>query len=129
MPSRYTAQEGGYVINRHTLANATSPSQMEGILVMDHHGYYTPHMQANAQGLMAPQVASLAGASLLAPVAWPYTSNLSEQNAYTWISGQLCCADIRATYVNLNASPAIWLTQIDQLTYPSDQSGSFIGGG
>jgi len=123
--SRYTAQETGYVINRHTLANATSPTLSEGVLVPDHQGYYTPHMQGQQAGLAVPQVASLSSASLLAPVAWPYSSTTNQQSAYTWISNQLCCADIRATYINLNASPAVWLTQIEQLTYPSDQSSSF----
>ena len=120
--SRYTAQESGYVINRHTAADATSPTQVEGVLVMDHQGYYTPHMQAPARGLMVPQVTSLASASLLAPVAWPYTANSQQQQqqqgAYTWISLALCCMDIRASYINLNASPEIWLTQLDQLTFP-----------
>ena len=116
--SRYTAQESGYVINRHTVANATSPTQVEGVLVMDHQGYYTPHMQATARGLMVPQVTSLASASLLAPVAWPYTANSQEQGTYTWISLALCCMDIRASYINLNVSPEVWLTQLDQLTFP-----------
>jgi hypothetical protein len=39
--ARYTAQEAGYVINRHTQSNASSPTQVEGILVPDHQGYYT----------------------------------------------------------------------------------------
>lgn len=125
--ARYTAEEAGYVINRHTLTNATSPTQVEGVLVPDNQGYYTPHMQGLQQGLMVPQIAALSSASLQAPVPWPYSSTTGQQNAYTWISEQLCCSDIRATYINLNASPAVWLTQLDQLSYtdaPSSIQGS-----
>jgi hypothetical protein len=75
--------------------------------------------------LMTPQIASLGNASLLAPTPWPFMSTTAEQNAYTWISTQLCCSDIRASYVNLNVSPEVWLSQLDGLDYPSDQSGSF----
>jgi hypothetical protein len=123
--SRYTAAEAGYVINRHTLANASSPTQVEGVLIMDHQGYRTPGLQGSQQGVMSPQITSISSASLLPPTAWPYTTTASEQSAYTWISNQLCCSDIRAVYINLNASPAIWLTQLQQLTYPSDQSSNF----
>jgi hypothetical protein len=115
----------GKPILRHTLANATSPSSVEGVLVQDRQGYYTPRLQGLQQGLALPQTAALASASLLAPVAWPFSSTTGEQNAYTYISNQLCCEDIRATYINENASTEIWLTQLEQLSYPSSQSGSF----
>lgn len=131
--SRFTAQESGYVINRHTIANAPYPTQVEGLLVPDHQGYYTPHMQGLKTGIMVPQVASLASASLQLPSVWPYssadtTASAGEKAAYTWISGQLCiCSDIRSTYTNLNVSPTSWAVQLDQLTYPTDQSSNFSG--
>jgi hypothetical protein len=129
--ARYTAQESGYVINRHTLKNAPYPTQVEGVLVQDHQGYYTPHMQGLKSGIIAPQVASLASASLLLPSVWPYSaadSNATsgEKAAYTWISGKLCnCSDIRSSYPNLNASPTSWVAQLDQLNYSTNQSGNF----
>ena len=129
--SRYTAQESGYVINRHTIKNAPYPTQVEGVLVPDHQGYYTPHMQGLQSGIIAPQVASLSSASLQLPSAWPYSSSDTnatpgEQAAYTWISGQLCaCSDIRSNYSNLNASPTSWVAQLNQLTYPTSQSNNF----
>jgi hypothetical protein len=119
----FQGQESGYVILRHTLANATTPTTLEGVLVQDHEGYYTPHLQGLQRGLILPQTAVIAGASLLTSIGWPYTSTTGEQNAYSYLSNQLCCADIRATYVNQNASPENWLTQVYQLTYPSSQVG------
>lgn len=129
--ARFTAQESGYVINRHTIANAPYPTQVEGVLVPDHQGYYTPHLQSLKSGFLAPQVASLASASLQLPTAWPYSSidfnaTKGEKLAYTWISGKICgCSDIRSNYPNLNASPTSWVAQMGQLTYPTDQSSNF----
>jgi hypothetical protein len=125
MRSINTAVEAGYVINRHTVANASSPTSVEGVLKLDHNGYYTPGLVGPMSQLMTPQIASLGNASLLAPTPWPFMSTAAEQNAYTWISSKLCCSDIRASYVNLNVSPEVWLSQLDGLSYPSDQSGSF----
>jgi hypothetical protein len=39
------------------------------------------------------------------------------QAAYTWISQQLCCDDIRSAYLNLNVSPTIWLVQLQGLSF------------
>jgi hypothetical protein len=125
MRSINTAAEAGYVINRHTVANASSPTSIEGMLKLDHDGYYTPRLVGPMARLMTPQIASLGNASLLAPTPWPFMSTAAEQSAYAWISNQLCCSDIRASYVNLNVSPEVWLSQIDGLGYPSDQSSSF----
>ncbi|MBN9614015.1 MAG: hypothetical protein J0G35_00440 [Acidobacteriales bacterium] len=123
--STYTAAEAGYVINRRTVANATSPTSIEGVLKPDHHGYYTPRLVGPQSQMITPQIASIGSASLLVPTPWPYMSTTTEQNAYTWISNQLCCSDIRASYVNLNVSPEVWLSQLDGLSYPSSQSSSF----
>jgi hypothetical protein len=120
--ARYTAQESGYVINRHTVAGATSPTKVEGVLVPDHEGYYTPHMQGFQHGVMVPQVTTLASASLLPPLAWPFSAGdtaatAGERTAYSYISNLICCTDIRQTYLNLNASPTAWMGQLEQLSY------------
>ena len=119
------AQETGYAIRRHTVSTATSPTSVEGVLVRDHEGYYFPRVQGPLQNLVPPQVTAVASASLQPPVSWPYSSTQGQQNAYTYISQQLCCSDIRSSYVNLNVSPDNWLSQIDQMTYTSGQSSSF----
>lgn len=121
----FHGEETGYAITRHTLSNATSPTSVEGVLALDHEGYYAPRLQGPAHGMMTPQIASLASASLRSAIPWPMVSTTGQRNAYSWISSELCCSDIRASYINLNVSPEIWLTQLYQLTYPSDQQGSF----
>ncbi len=119
------AQETGYAIRRHTSVAATSPTNVEGVLVQDHEGYYFPRVQGALQSLASAQITSLVSASLQPSMPWPFMSTQGQQNAYTWISGQLCCSDIRASYINLNISPEKLLTQLTQISYPSAQSGSF----
>jgi hypothetical protein len=122
---RFNGQETGYVITRHTVNKAATPTNVEGVLALDREGYYTPRLQGSQQNLIVPQTTQAMSASLLAPVAWPYSTTSGQQAAYTWLSSQLCCSDIRASYINRNISPGTWLTQLDQLSYPSDQSASF----
>lgn len=74
LQTKFTAQESGYAIYRHTLKNATSPTQVEGVLVPGHQGYYTPHMQSPKHGFLVPQIAAVTSASLLAPTVWPYST-------------------------------------------------------
>ncbi len=124
-PLPLNAPETGYAIRRHTAVNAVSPTSVEGVLVQDQEGYYFPRLQGTLQNMVPPQVTSLTSASLQLPVSWPFSSTQGQQNAYTWISQQLCCSDIRASYINLNVSPENWLTELEQLSYPSSQSGSF----
>ncbi len=117
--SHFTAMEAGYVRNRHLLAGSSSPTNVEGVLVVDHEGYYTPRLRGQKQGIVVPQITAIASASLLAPTPWPYsptTGTTGQQAAYTWISNQICCQDIQAAFINLNVSPAIWLTQSAQLS-------------
>jgi hypothetical protein len=126
MPSYFTAAEAGYVITRKTAAYPTSPTTVSGILKPDHQGYYSPKLQAaNAPGteggpFAQPLGASLASASLLNPVEWPFSSTPGQRNAYKWFSLQLCCNDIRAAYINLALSPSTWLTEIGRYKYPLD---------
>jgi len=126
--TRYTAQEAGYVLTRHTLGSAAPwPTQVEGVLVQDHQGYYTPHMQGFKSGIMVPQVTSVASASLLPPVPWPYGSTDTaatdaEKKAYSYISAQICCDDIRLTYDDLAVSPTAWVAQLNQIVFPSGQT-------
>jgi hypothetical protein len=132
MPSYFTAAEAGYVINRKTAAYPTSPTKVSGILKQDHQGYYSPKLQAtDAPGteggpFVQPLGASLASASLLNPVQWPFSSTPGQRNAYAWFSEQLCCKDIRASaYINLNLSPSTWLTEISNYKYPSANDQTF----
>jgi hypothetical protein len=116
------SSESGYVITRHTLTNATNPTQVEGVLSLDNQGNYAPLLQAQASGISTPQLASLVSASLLpatSSTGWPIFTT-AQQSAYTWISNALCCMDIRANYVNLNADPGIWLTGMNKLVWPAD---------
>jgi hypothetical protein len=122
MPS-FVGSEAGMVIAKKTVSNAKGPTNVEGMLTLDRYGYYIPRAQGRAVGLVSPQTASVLNASLLSPTAWPYSSDTGHQNAYTYISTQLCCSDIRSAYVNLNASPDVWLTNLYQLPYDPDQPG------
>jgi hypothetical protein len=119
----YYANEAGMVIAKKTVANATGPTSVEGILTLDRYGYYIPRAQGQNVGMTTPQTAALLSASLLAPVAWPFSSDAGHVAAYTFISNQLCCSDIRAAYTNLNVSPEVWLTQLYQIIYPGDSQG------
>jgi hypothetical protein len=119
----FNGAEAGMVIAKKTVSNAKGPTTVEGMLAQDRYGYYAPRVQGQAVGLVAPQTASVLNASLLSPTPWPYSSDSGHQNAYTYISTQLCCSDIRSAYVNLNASPDVWLTNLYQLLYSPDQSG------
>jgi hypothetical protein len=122
MPN-FTGSEAGMVIAKKTVKNAKGPTNVEGVLTLDRYGYYIPRVQGQAVGLVSPQTASVLNGSLLSPTPWPYSSDLGHQNAYAYISTQLCCSDIRSAYVNLNASPDVWLTNLYQLPYSPDQPG------
>ena len=92
---------------------------------MDHEGYYSAKQFGHATGLSGdvglsnPINAELLSASLRNPTPWPYPGSdpAKAQAAYTWISQQLCCSDVRSAYVNLNIDPSIWLAQLQQLTF------------
>lgn len=94
-------------------------SDMEGILTVDHRGYYGPGTTGHRLGLASVEAAEILSASLLGHTPWPFPGPdpAKSMAAYRWISQQLCCDDLRATYVNLNVSPTVWLTQLPQLTY------------
>jgi hypothetical protein len=94
-------------------------SDMEGILTVDHEGYYSPGTTGHRLGLSSVESAEILSASLLPPTPWPFPGPdpAKSMAAYGWISQQLCCDDLRATYVNLNVSPTVWLTQLPHLTY------------
>ncbi len=79
-----------------------------------------PSPQGRQTGIATPEAASLASASLLSPVAWPYMTTTGQQNAYQWISRQLCCDSIRSTYTNLNIDPTVWLGLINQISFNAD---------
>jgi hypothetical protein len=105
------------VIARETEAMA-QPSLIEGLLEMDHEGYYGAKQFGHNVGMTSDTIARLVNASVQPPVLWPSGPNAqASQNAYKWISQQICCADMRAAYVNLNIDPASWLTQLEQLSY------------
>jgi hypothetical protein len=111
------------VMNKKTVLNATGPTTVEGVLTQDQYGYYAPVVQGNSTGMVTPQVTSVLNASLLSPTPWPFSSDSGHQAAYTYISTQLCCSDIRSAYVNLNISPDVWLTNLYQLIYPGTSAG------
>ncbi len=110
------------VIARETEATPLD-STIQGFLEMDHEGYYSAKQFGHATGLSGdvglsnPINAELLSASLRNPTPWPYASDPGKQAAYTWISQQLCCNDVRSAYVNLNIDPSIWLAQLQQLTF------------
>ncbi len=122
-----TYAEMSSVISRETEANP-QPSLMEGFLHMDHQGYYSPGSYTHQFGMAIPSVADAVSASRLSPTAWlfpsPDNNPPSSQAAYTWISQQLCCSDIRAAYVNQNVLPQLWLDELSQLSYSTAVSGS-----
>jgi hypothetical protein len=103
----YAAEESSQ-ISRQTLVNPP-PSNMYGILKLDHQGYYKPALYSAYPGFTLPIVTPLLSASVLPPVLWPFQGDPGHAAAYTWISQQLCCNDIRAAYVNLNSTPETWL--------------------
>jgi hypothetical protein len=90
---------------------------MEGMLTLNNQGYYAVSSYGHNFGVMTLSGSQVLSASLQPPTPWPYTGDTGKQNAYNWISAQLCCADIRSAYVNLNVSPAVWLTELQTLTY------------
>ncbi|MBV9036311.1 MAG: hypothetical protein JO182_17620 [Acidobacteriaceae bacterium] len=108
------------VIARETEVNPQS-SDMEGVLKMGHQGYYVPGSYGHNHNLTNVTISEALSASLMPPTPWPFpVNNLAKsQAAYTWISQQLCCDDVRAAYVNLNASPSLWLSQLQGLTFNS----------
>ena len=95
------------------------PSDMEGLLVLNHEGFYDPGPTGHNLGLSSVTAAEVLSASLRNPIAWPLPGPDPDRSlaAYDWISQQLCCDDIRATYANLNTSPALWLAGLMQLSY------------
>ena len=119
------------VIARETEAYPHS-SGMEGVLKLDHQGFYSPTSFGHKRGLATVAVTDALGSSLLNPTPWPFPGPdvTKSQAAYTWISRQICCDDIRSAYVNLNASPDLWLTELDNLTFnaatlPNSDSADF----
>lgn len=110
--------ELGSVIARET-ERYPLDSDMEGLLTIDHQGYYSPGPTGHALGLATVETSEILSASRLGHTPWPFPGPdpAKSMAAYTWISQQLCCTDIRAAYVNLNVSPIVWLTQLAQLSY------------
>jgi hypothetical protein len=113
------------VISRETELTPLD-STVQGYLEMDHEGYYAPIQIGHANGMsgdvgFSNQVnADLLSASLRNPTPWPFPGDPAKSlAAYTWISQQLCCDDVRSAYVNLNVDPSIWLAQLEQLTFSS----------
>jgi hypothetical protein len=93
-------------------------ANMQGILSLDNQGYYNPALYTQYDGLMPSIVSTLTSASALPSTGWPYYGSQGTQgdnNAFNWISAQLCCTNIRAAYSNLNADPEVWLTNLHQL--------------
>ncbi len=115
-----TYAEMSSIISRETEANP-QPSLMEGFLHMDHQGYYSPGSYTHQFGMAMPSVADAVNASRLSPTPWPFpgSDTSKSQAAYTWISQQLCCSDIRAAYINQNVLPQLWLDELSQLSYNS----------
>ncbi len=113
-------KEMSSVISRETEAFPLN-SDMEGLLKMDHQGFYSPGPVGHNLGLASVAIADAVSASLVSPTPWPFPGPdpAKSQVAYTWISQQLCCDDIRSAYVNLNVSPNTWLTLLQQLAYSS----------
>lgn len=87
--------------------------------------HYFPRLQGADTGLVIPQATALLSASMLSPTPWPFMTTQGQQNAYVWLSKELCCSDIRASYINLNIDPTVWLVGMNQLVYPQDQSTNF----
>ncbi|WP_447963537.1 hypothetical protein [Nitrospira sp. Ecomares 2.1] len=98
-------------------------ADMEGFLRVNHQGYYSPASFGHRLNLSKTTIADILSASLLNPTPWPFPGPdpAGSKAAYDWISQQLCCADIRSAYVNLNISPAIWLAELRHLTYDSSR--------
>jgi hypothetical protein len=94
-------------------------ADMEGFLRMNNQGFYSPASFGHRLNLSKTTISDILSASLLNPTPWPFPGPdpAGSKAAYDWISRQLCCADIRAVYVNLNISPDIWLAKLPQLTY------------
>jgi hypothetical protein len=116
--------EAASTISRQNILNPV-PSNMEGILKVDHQGYYEPSNFSQYSGLLPSVVATLTSASLLPNTGWPLTGSAGtpgDNAAYTWISQQLCCDDIRSAYSNLNIDPDVWLTEIYQLNGSNQSS-------
>jgi hypothetical protein len=112
-------KEMSSVISRETEAFPLS-SDMEGMLTMDHQGYYSPGPTGHNLGAASIAVTDAVGASLHFPLTpWPFPGPDvgKSQAAYTWISEQLCCEDIRSAYVNQNVSPQLWLNALAQLNF------------
>ncbi|HET6673717.1 MAG TPA: hypothetical protein VFG71_00185 [Nitrospiraceae bacterium] len=121
------AAEMSSIISRETEANPPpsgpgTGADTEGFLRMNHQGFYSPASFGHRLTLDKTLMSDILSASLLNPTPWPFPGSdpTGSKAAYTWISGQLCCADIRSAYVNLNVSPQIWLTQLGRLAYPSN---------
>ncbi len=106
------------VISRETELYPLS-SDMEGFLEMDHEGYYDAKVYGHNVGLSSVATAEMLSASLRNPTPWPFPGpdTAKSQAAYTWISQQLCCDDVRSAYVNQNVDPSIWLSQLQQLSF------------
>jgi hypothetical protein len=122
----FVGAERSSVIARETELYPQS-SEMEGVLTMDHQGYYSPAQYGHNLALFDSNDNTFIGdTSRLNPVAWPMPGDTSPQNAYTWFSQQLCCNDIRAAYVNQNVSPDVWYAQLQQLSYPNPVPPNFF---
>jgi hypothetical protein len=129
IPAPYAAEESSQISRQTTVTPAAS--NMQGVLKVDREGYYAPGVHSNYEGFVPDVVTTMASASYLPPINWPLngpTDTPQSQNAYTWVSEQLCCQDIRAAYVNLNAVPDTWLAEMQSLSYDPSKYGPVQNG-
>lgn len=115
--------EASSVISIPTLG-ARTRSNIQGILSVDHQGYFSPALSSLNSTFGENNLALVTAASLQLPKPFPFpeTGNAGQSDAYVWISQALCCDDIRGQYTNLNASATLWLSELQGLHFPADQS-------
>lgn len=118
------AVEASSVISGATRPAGANPraSNLRGVLAQDNLGNYRPTLTNLTASYDQSDLALLDAVGLQPPTPWPAMTP-GQQAAYLSISEKLCCADIRAAYVNDNIAPSTWLSDLDGLTYPS--SGGF----
>lgn len=104
------------VIARETM-RYPRPPRIEGVLALGNQGTYRPQLATHNLGLFNPNLLAVATASRLNPVPWPLPGDTAPAAAYAWVSGRLCCRDLRAAYLNQNVDPGVWLQQLRRLVY------------
>jgi hypothetical protein len=131
------AHELSSVITRATVKayntpSSTPPSDMYGLLKVDHQGYYEALLHSR-QDLLPQSAVTLVNAAYTPPIPWPLPgSDSGLQAAYQWMSEQVLgclngCGDIRSFYSDLNQSGALWLAALNTVAYPADGSVTTLG--